>query len=280
MILCGYSCAITWHAGDGKGGFKKTQILKTSEGQETFGGEQCVGLHAEFWDWDGDGDLDLLTSNIMEPGLNLHLNEGTPEHPVFSSEGTKIEGLPAMHHAQPLMYDWDGDGLEDLLLAGDSYADERIARAVVWCRNTGKAGAPEFESHETLLGLYTSRKEHQANALVRTEMVGGNACRNLGSDLRIAMGDLNGDGRDDLVVGDSCHLTILRESVVAKSESIQAAMQGLEEATALFDDDFEKGWEAQEKALESLHAAYVAETDMPKGELPVAKGAIWVLERK
>ena len=98
-------------------------------------------------DWDNDGDLDILIGSFGG-GLFLRTNKGTRSEPAYSGESIQINanGKPIKEtcHANPVVADWDGDGLWDLVIgSGDG--------SVGWYKNIGQTGrskirCPSFTS--------------------------------------------------------------------------------------------------------------------------------------
>lgn len=127
-------------------------------------------------DLDGDGDLDLVLGNKIEPGagsstLYVYENRGTAKAPAFYAAGR----LPVagQFHFVPAFGDLDGDGKPDLVLGG--WRD-----AVQYWHNDGTAKAPKFTIADS--------------AVVRLTR---------GSYATPALGDLDGDGDLDLMVGEA-----------------------------------------------------------------------------
>lgn len=139
-------------------------------------------------DWFSRGKLDLLIGN-GEGTVFLVRNEGTRKDPRYS----KVEALKAGGRtivadggsAGPFVFDWDGDGLSDLLLGCGS-------GRVVFYENTGTKEQPELASGVTLLEPAPENTESADH--LNPKRSGGNA--------KVCATDWNGDGRPDLIVGD------------------------------------------------------------------------------
>ncbi|MBX7259364.1 MAG: VCBS repeat-containing protein, partial [Candidatus Hydrogenedentes bacterium] len=103
-------------------------------------------------DWDGDNDLDLLIgSGYGWP--RVAINEGTCARPRYAepvaivSEGRTIRVLRDeilggsnwhnMGYSYPVLVDWDGDGLSDLMLPNET-------NRIFWYRNEGARTSPQF----------------------------------------------------------------------------------------------------------------------------------------
>ncbi len=137
-----------------------------------------------FSDLDGDGDLDLLLSNKIETdntrtgGLYLYENTGSATAPAFAARGP-VQGLPDAYHYAPAFGDLDGDGDDDVILG--EWRD-----VVAYYRNdrdpsdTGGGAMPQW----TLV-------DSAAATLTR------------GRNTTPALGDLDGDGDLDLLLGES-----------------------------------------------------------------------------
>ena len=131
-------------------------------------------------DLDGDGDLDLLVSNKIESsstrtaGLYAFENTGTADAPSFAARGV-VPGLPEAYHYAPAFGDLDGDGDDDLLLG--QWRDQ-----VAYYRNDGPG--PGLLPRWTLV-------DSAVAVLTR------------GRNTTPALGDLDGDGDLDLLVGEA-----------------------------------------------------------------------------
>ena len=135
-------------------------------------------------DLDGDGDLDLLLSNKIEPedtktgALYVFENTGSATAPAFHARG-KVPDLPIAYHFAPAFGDLDGDGDDDMLLG--EWRDR-----MAYYRNDGRrrSGRDKLIPRWTLV-------DSAAATLTR------------GRNTTPTLGDLDGDGDLDLIVGES-----------------------------------------------------------------------------
>ena len=160
-------------------------------------------------DWDDDGDADLLLG--CYPNC-LVRNEGTRRKPVFGDALPLIldeEPIPSGLVVGPCVADWDGDGRADLL-AGRK-------RDIVWYRNTGKEGQPEFQNPEILVPAndWSFGDERQDDQPGRYHA--------------ICVVDFNADGRLDLLLGDHSveriDLTEEQKARIAEGNAKSSAMR-------------------------------------------------------
>jgi hypothetical protein len=91
-------------------------------------------------DWNGDGLIDLLIGGARGQVL-FYPNRGTKTDPRYSYARllTTADGRPmdVGWSAAPLVVDWDGDGIADLLCGGER-------NRILFFRNEGTAGAPRL----------------------------------------------------------------------------------------------------------------------------------------
>jgi hypothetical protein len=128
-------------------------------------------------DYDGDGDLDLLVGNKLQPDddssatITWFENTGSAKAPAFRDRGSI--GVRGEFHLAPTFADLDGDGTPDLLTG--IWRDR-----VQWWRNSGTRSLPKWTMRDSALVTLTR-----------------------GSNTIPTLGDLDGDGDLDLVVGES-----------------------------------------------------------------------------
>jgi hypothetical protein len=142
-------------------------------------------------DWRGTGRLDLLVGN-MRGDLYLLPNDGTNAQPAYGAPRRLEAGgqpIKGPHHgdAQPVVADWDGDGLPDLIVGwGDG--------SVFWYRNVGSRTQPKLA-----VGVRLVRPAPEPNY---DDNAPPSRDAQPGQRAKVCVVDWNGDGRLDLLVGD------------------------------------------------------------------------------
>jgi hypothetical protein len=131
-------------------------------------------------DWNNDGKKDILTGGELsypdQTGyLHLYLNSGTDASPTFAARQTVGPDQNFGWRTSPVVDDWNGDGKKDLVVVA-VWGDTK------YYENTGTDSAPTFGS-----GIYVKT---QSGSL------------NWGMEPRMRTVDWDGDGRNDLLLGD------------------------------------------------------------------------------
>ncbi|MCG3184652.1 MAG: hypothetical protein ICCCNLDF_02780 [Planctomycetes bacterium] len=162
------------------GSFAKGEVLKDKEGNNIAVGRATTPYAV---DWDSDGDLDLLVGDIQGYAW-LVANESGGKELKFAAP-TKLQhdgkDIKAEHgDSQVVIVDWNGDGTHDLVLAHGSGAVSVYAGAA------GK-GAPKLSAPVTLVEKPAAAKEGEILP---------------GSRAKVCVSDVNGDGAQDLLLGD------------------------------------------------------------------------------
>lgn len=145
-------------------------------------------------DVDNDGKRELIvcpnaTSNSVDMESAWHyLNTGTDANPTFSFSQTDLlqgEMIDDGVGAYPVLFDHDGDGLKDLIIANAHYyntTDQAIYSRMAYYKNTGSALIPEF----TFVSSNYASLENTG----------------LGLNIYPTFGDIDNDGDEDMYVGD------------------------------------------------------------------------------
>ena len=143
----------------------------------------CLGVFPRLYDWNRDGKSDLVLG-LADGTVQVWTNVGTPEDPrfdqpaslVFGPSGAETE-LNVGARATLAIVDWNDDGRDDLLVGG---LDGKVRLYL----NDADTGPPHFSAEQLL--------QDGGRDL---EVVSGRAS--------VAVADLDGDGRKDLIVGNT-----------------------------------------------------------------------------
>jgi hypothetical protein len=192
--------ALYWFKGKGGVKFEERHMLTDDRGVPII--EEICSIPT-LADWNGDGRVDLIfgiNSGEVHFRANRQISPGGytyfPSQPQYSRKGVifrltrdgKEEKLLPEHegHAAPQVADWDGDGIQDLIVG--SYSG-----AVYYFRNSGTADKPRFETREVLIpsgfGANQWADDH-----------GDAPKRGIRSQIQVI--DYNQDGKLDILLGD------------------------------------------------------------------------------
>lgn len=254
------------------GTFRKAEALKGTDGEPLIipikGEEQmieniCTRPFAV--DWDGDGHLDLVVGNFAGSfywfkGEGKGKFQPKPEAIKTGAEPLRIEG----HHSDPFVIDWDGDGDLDLLSGSTN-------GGVQWAENrAGKGKLPDLHPFVTL--IKPGRSIEYGDPLDEDDLTGPT------TSTRIWVTDVNGDGKLDVLVGDSVTLIapakgLSVEEFKKKSADWQKAVDA-----AVKEMSAEKADQAQRtKANEEFNKLYQQRAKFVKED---ATGFVWLYLQK
>ena len=162
------------------GGFAPRQRVKPVFPPQQFGRVETDTLRSRIavGDLNGDGKPDVL----IAPKTGRPSASSTGRSPARTIDRARMAGRPGafapMRCTNPVLADWDGDGLPDLILGLGERDRDGVwrSRGVYWCRNVGTKQAAKFGPSQLLVA-------DQDGA----ETTG------------ICVADWNGDGRPDLI---------------------------------------------------------------------------------
>jgi hypothetical protein len=258
--------------GKGNGTFRKAEVLKGTDGEpliipannnDQLTEKICTRPFAV--DWDGDGHLDLVVGNFAGTfywfkGQGKGKFAPKPEPIKAGGSPLRITGA----HGDPFVIDWDGDGDLDLI-SGSSNG------GVQWAENkAGKGKVPDLLPFKTL--IKPGRTVEYGEPLGEGDLTGPTRAT------RVWVADVNGDGKLDLLVGDSITLISLvkgvsREDFKKKFAKWQEDFQAASSALGRAGND-EK---ARAKAVEEYNKAYERRTEFMHEEMT---GFVWLYLRK
>lgn len=216
-------------------------------------------------DWDGDGHTDLVVGNFAG---TFYVFKGDadgsfypePEQLMIGDEPLRVAGM----HSDPFVVDWDGDGDMDLL-SGSAQG------GVFFSENTAGPGVmPDLKAFETI--IEPAGYPEAGGGLVPTAPAGST---------RIWVDDVDGDGKLDLLVGDSATLTAPAEGVTEEEmqrleSAWQEKMEGFFERFEALDMD-EEGEPVDEERYNTLIEEYEAHY-MARSEFIIEEstGFVWL----
>lgn len=218
-------------------------------------------------DWDHDGDLDLIVGNFAGT-FCLFRGEGegkfqpTSEILMVGNDVLRIDG----HHGDPFCIDWDGDGDLDLLSGSTD-------GSVQWAENEAGKDKPAQLKKFTVL-IPAGSIEGQGSMLKESDLTGPTR------STRIWVDDVNGDGKLDVLVGDSTTLAspakgLTEEECKVKEAEWQTKMEEAQKKLQTVDDIKEP--EKQQEIYAEYSKLYQTRSEFIAEE---RTGFVWLYLRK
>ena len=260
-------------AGKDGGGFAKAEPLRGSDEElliiqspsEVAEEQMCTRAFAA--DLDDDGYLDLVAGNRAGSFAIFFGEEGGAFDPMSSwLTDDSDKPLSAGHYSDPFLVDWDADGDLDLLSGCDEGG--------VWLfANGGTKTKAAFAAGRRL--VYPPTKAGEGIRFGEAHLTGPQG------STRVAAADVDGDGKLDLLIGDTTTITRPADELTeleclekmkvwqAKVDAIQAERPELDES----DESWEifDAWQSRRAAVYRKRSEFMSE---------VGTGSVWLLRGK
>ncbi len=172
------------------GAFAKAETLKHEDGKNiNVGNASAVAIT----DWNGNGKLDLVIGTI-DGDVYFLPQSGAPRLTFGKQEQIRAGGKPInIHDGGPFIFDWDGDGIDDLIIGSDDGS--------VTFFKASKSNGKTTLAEGVVLIEPLKREEAYSGFKVDPKTKGLINGRS-GSRAKVCVADWNNDGKMDLIVGD------------------------------------------------------------------------------
>jgi hypothetical protein len=228
-------------------------------------------------DWDGDGRLDLVVGNSKGTfywfrGEGQGNFQPQPESIKSGKKRLQLQG----YHSDPFVIDWDGDGDLDLISGSHQGGAQ-------WAENlAGKGKLPELRDFQWLIKPAHDTADDESDTddgeTGRDELVTEEAITGPAGSTRVWVADVNGDGKLDLLVGDTVSLAAPAEGLSVKTMKIKYAewKAKLARAREIFDSP-KANDRIRERALERIQELHEQFSEFVAEE---STGFVWLYLQK
>ena len=173
------------------------------------GGSMHGANSMAFADVDGDGDQDLYWGDFFEPGVLLIRNSGSCQSPALATEPESVQATPDLTTSGfnvPVPVDLDADGDLDLVLGvlGGAFNPNRSVADNFYLYETAADGSRQLRTRRFIDGI------------------------DIGSESAIAVGDVDGDGDADVLLGNKLDPSFAEQAAAGESVEQTSRMYLLE----------------------------------------------------